>query len=68
MRRITIDKLPSQTDEEIRSGPTYAVEREDRIVGYFLPVKEIVSEKVRRGWTRGRRRRPFACDQFASSL
>jgi hypothetical protein len=47
MRYIDISELPAETDEEIRSGDTYVVERNGKIVGYFLPLKAKDTEQLR---------------------
>jgi hypothetical protein len=47
MRHIDIGELPSETDDEIRSGETYVVERNGAIVGYFLPLKVKDTERLR---------------------
>lgn len=48
MKRISIEKLPAQTDDDIRSGGTFAVERDGEVLGYFLPVKPKDVERIRR--------------------
>jgi hypothetical protein len=48
MKRISMEELPSQTDEDIRSGGTFAVERDGEVLGYFLPVKPKDVERIRR--------------------
>jgi hypothetical protein len=48
MRYIDISELPAETDEAIRSGDTYVVERNGEIVGYFLPLKLKDTEQIRR--------------------
>jgi hypothetical protein len=47
MRHINIDELPEQTDDEISEGESYAVERDGRLVGYFVPVAKEDPEKLR---------------------
>jgi hypothetical protein len=47
MRRIDIDELPRQTDDEIGEGETYAVERDGEVVGYFVPVAKEDPQKLR---------------------
>jgi len=37
MRCIDIRELPAQSDDEIRAGETDAVERDDEVLGYFVP-------------------------------
>ena len=48
MRYIDISELPAETDEELRSGDTYVVERNGKIVGYFMPLKVKDTEQIRR--------------------
>jgi hypothetical protein len=46
MKQIDISELPTQTDDEIRHGETYAVTRDGEVVGYFLPRKREDPEKL----------------------
>ncbi|MCC7368491.1 MAG: hypothetical protein IT306_08715 [Chloroflexi bacterium] len=47
MCRIDISELPQQTDEEIGTGETYAVERDGKVVAYVVPVKPRDESEVR---------------------
>jgi len=38
MRHISIDDLASQPEDDISEGMTHEVERDGRLVGYFVPV------------------------------
>jgi hypothetical protein len=50
MRHIDIRELPGQSDDEIRAGETYAVERDGQVLGFFLPVKQKDAEKRRKAF------------------
>ena len=47
MRSIDISELPAETDEEIRAGDTYVVERNGQTVGYFLTLTVKDTEQLR---------------------
>ena len=48
MKRISIEDLPTHTDDDIRGSGTFAVERDGQVLGYFLPVKPKDVEQIRR--------------------
>jgi antitoxin (DNA-binding transcriptional repressor) of toxin-antitoxin stability system len=50
MRRIDIRELPDQSDEEIRSGETYAVERDGKVLAYLVPVRHIDPDEAQKAF------------------
>jgi hypothetical protein len=48
MRHIDIRELPTEPDDELRSGETYAVERDGEVVGYFVPRRKKDPDEVAR--------------------
>lgn len=46
MKHIDISELPKQTDDEIRGGNTFAVERDGEVLGYFVPRRKKNPEKL----------------------
>jgi hypothetical protein len=52
MRHIDIRDLPNQTDDEIRSGMTIAVERDGEILGYFLPRRKMDPKELEAAFSR----------------
>jgi len=47
-RRIAIDELPEESDDRIRTGVNYVVERDGHVVGYFVPRKNRDREAIER--------------------
>jgi hypothetical protein len=48
MRHIDISELPEHTDGDLSSSRTIAVERNGRVIGYLMPVKEKDVERIKR--------------------
>jgi antitoxin (DNA-binding transcriptional repressor) of toxin-antitoxin stability system len=42
--------LPDQSDEELGTGDTYAVERDGKVVAYLIPVKRADSDEPRKAF------------------
>jgi hypothetical protein len=40
MKHIDIRDLPDQSDDELGEGETYTVERDGKVVGFFVPKKK----------------------------
>jgi hypothetical protein len=47
-RRIDINDLPEESNDTIRTGPNYAVERDGNLVGYLVPRKKRDQEAIER--------------------